>query len=107
MEHLKKENLNFTDLMEGISKSEVITTENLQILRLTIKPGHKLAPHDMPSKVVFSIQKGIGTFHYGDDITTANIGDFIHVNPGKLRFWENKHSEDLELLVIKSLKETI
>lgn len=64
-----------------------------------------LKPYDMPSKVVFFVIEGEGTFTYGDRTETVTPGDMIHVDPGELRFWANNTDKTVRLLVIKSLTE--
>ncbi len=90
---------------EGILKTVKIKTGAVEIINLEISPGNALKPHDMPSKVIFYVTDGVGEFTYGDITETLTVGDMVHVNPGKPRFWANNSDRILSLLVIKSLSE--
>lgn len=105
MEVIKKASSSKDELMAGIFKSPKVKTDALEVLELQIEPGSALKPHDMPSKVVFFVIEGTGTFTYGDRTETATPGDMIHVDPGELRFWANNTDKTVRLLVIKSLTE--
>ncbi len=105
MEVIKKNSSSKDELMSGIFKSPKVKTPALEVLELQIEPGSALKPHDMPSKVVFFVIEGTGTFTYGQRTETVTPGDMIHVDPGCLRFWANKSENTLRLLVVKSLKE--
>lgn len=105
MQVIRKDSLKYQELENGIKKSIIVQTENIEILNLCIAKGFGLKPHDMPCKVVFRVLSGEGVFKYGDEIINCKVGDMVHVNPGKLRYWKNEKEDLLELLVMKSLKE--
>jgi len=105
MEVIKHTDVNRDELLSGIFKTPKVKTPALEVLELEVKPGSALKPHDMPSKVVFFVIEGTGTFTYGDRTETFIPGEMIHVDPGKLRFWANNTDKTVRLLVIKSLTE--
>jgi len=105
MEVIKRTNVNTDELLKGIFKTPKVKTPALEVLELEVKPGSALKPHDMPSKVVFFVIEGTGTFTYGDRTEIVNPGEMIHVDPGELRFWANNTDKTVRLLVVKSLTE--
>lgn len=105
MEVIKGSQAQKSELLAGIFKTPKVKTPLLEILELEVKPGSALEPHDMPSKVVFFVIEGEGTFTYGDRTETVVPGDMIHVDPGELRFWANNTDKTVRLLVVKSLTE--
>ena len=105
MEIIKRAAKPSDELMKGIFKTPKVNTPALEIIELEIAPGSGLKPHDMPSKVIFFVIEGTGTFTYGDRVETVSPNEMVHVNPGQLRFWANNTDKTLRLLVIKSLGE--
>ncbi len=105
MEVIKGAVIESEELLPGVFKSPRVKTEGLEVLMLTLEPGSALQPHDMPCQVAFFVLEGEGTFTYGEKVATVGPADMIHAKPGMLRFWANRTSVTLKLLVIKSLAE--
>lgn len=93
------------ELVTGISKTPKVNTSALDVFELEIAPGSGLNPHDMPCKVVFCVLDGTGTFNYDGVDETVNVNEIVHVDPGKIRFWSNKTTKPLKILVVRSITE--
>ncbi|PKN27205.1 MAG: hypothetical protein CVU65_03325 [Deltaproteobacteria bacterium HGW-Deltaproteobacteria-22] len=94
-----------TEILPGVFKTPKVKTDALEVLELEIMPGAALDPHDMPCFVTFFAIEGTGTFTYGDRVVTVPAGDMVRANTGTERFWANRGTTKLRLLVVKSLGE--
>lgn len=70
---------------------------------LEIEPGGEIPGHVLPIPVDFCVLKGAGTATVGKEILQISEGQMISCPPEISRSWRNETSENLEVLVIKSV----
>jgi quercetin dioxygenase-like cupin family protein len=79
----------------------MFTSENNELIHLTLKPGEKLDLHSNPFDVVFYTLSGEGVLNVEGERVEMKTNDTIEIVKGVLRGWENNSTEDLRILVVK------
>jgi mannose-6-phosphate isomerase-like protein (cupin superfamily) len=77
------------------------TSENIEMVHLTMKQGETMERHSQPFEVVFFVIYGTGVLDVRNDQIMATPNTCIHVAKGALRRWRNTGVSDLKILVIK------
>ncbi len=80
---------------------KLFTSENLEIIHLTLQPGEGMEPHSQPMDVVFFVLEGTGTLNVANDSLEATANTTIYVKSGTQRSWANSGSDPLLILVNK------
>jgi quercetin dioxygenase-like cupin family protein len=80
------------------------SSEKLELVHLTLKPGEILHKHKNPADVVFYILEGKGILIYEDHKIETAKDSCISLKHNIERGWENNGSENLRILVIKQLQ---
>lgn len=76
-------------------------TKNLEMVQLIIEPWGEVAPHNLPTDVIFFVQNGTGILtieEHSYELTNPDIAEVFAHQP---RSWKNNSDKVLELLVIK------
>jgi mannose-6-phosphate isomerase-like protein (cupin superfamily) len=79
------------------------TSDKLELVHLTLKPGEKIGKHPQPFDVVFYILSGNAVLETDHEVIEVNENTSIFVPAGIQRGWNNTGPADLKLLVIKDL----
>jgi mannose-6-phosphate isomerase-like protein (cupin superfamily) len=77
------------------------TSENVEMVHLTMKQGETMEKHSQPFDVVFFVLHGTGVLEVKNDQILVQQNTCIHVTKGASRRWRNNGSTDLKILVIK------
>jgi mannose-6-phosphate isomerase-like protein (cupin superfamily) len=79
------------------------TSNKLELVHLTLKPGEKIGKHPQPFDVVFYILSGIAILETDTEEIEVKENTSIFVPAGIQRGWNNTGPADFKLLVIKDL----
>lgn len=86
----------------GVDGRKLFLGDNLQFIRLTLKPGEVIAPHSANVDVFFYVAAGNGVCLAGDNVTEVQADTLIYSNAGTVHGWQNTGNTDLKLLVCKA-----
>jgi len=76
--------------------------DNIQMVRLTLKPGEVIAPHAAPVNVFFYVAAGQGICIAGNETAEVESDTMIFSQAGMTHGWTNNGTTDLKLLVCKA-----
>jgi quercetin dioxygenase-like cupin family protein len=79
------------------------SSEKLELVHLTIKPGEILHKHKNPVDVVFYVLEGKGILFAEDQKIIMVKDSCVSLKHNIERGWENNSTENLRILVIKQL----
>jgi quercetin dioxygenase-like cupin family protein len=79
------------------------SSDKLEIINLTLKPGEKIGKHHQPFDVVFYVLSGEATLETDTEVIEVKENTSIFVPAGMLRGWNNTGPADFIILVIKDL----
>jgi len=77
------------------------SSDELEIVHLTLAPREELGMHSQPIEVMFYVIEGDGILTIEQQRVEAYPGMMIGVSAGSMRSWFNDGQEELKLLVIK------
>ena len=80
------------------------TSENFEMIHLTLQPGESVEPHNQPFDVIFYVLEGSGRITIGECAETITKGVGICVKGGHQRRLKNESAAPLKILVNKLLK---
>lgn len=81
----------------------LFSSEKMELIHLTLKPGEEMEKHSQPFDVLFFILEGKGTLEIGNKQVLVNSNTCINLGKRILRKWSNTGLSDLKILVIKNL----
>jgi quercetin dioxygenase-like cupin family protein len=79
------------------------TSDKLEIVYLTLKPGEKIGKHLQPFDVVFYVLSGEAILETDPEVIEVKENTSIFVPAGMLRGWTNTGPADFIILVIKDM----
>ncbi|MDP2363940.1 MAG: cupin domain-containing protein [Ignavibacteria bacterium] len=85
----------------GVDGRKLFISDNIQIVRLTLKPGETIQPHSAPIYVFFFVVEGEGICESGDESIAVSKDTLIFSTPGTIQGWRNTGTGELKLLVSK------
>ncbi|MDY0143614.1 MAG: hypothetical protein RBR97_17150 [Bacteroidales bacterium] len=88
---------------EGAAGFKIITDNNLEFVRLILKPNAIVEPHSLPFDVYFYVIEGMGKLFINDSEYIVSKNSFVLCRANFERSWQNINATDLTLLVVKSL----
>jgi mannose-6-phosphate isomerase-like protein (cupin superfamily) len=77
------------------------TSDNYELVHLTLQPGEGMEMHTQPMDVVFFVIEGTGILAIGDEVVEVTENMTVHVSRGMSRAWSNHGDAALRLLVNK------
>ncbi len=87
----------------GLTGELLLTSDDLEFVRLTIEPGKEILPHKMHIKVIFYVISGTGLLQFDGKEQEVEKGSIVECEPDKERGWKNIGDDNLELFVIKRM----
>ncbi len=85
----------------GVDGRKLFIGDNIQLVRLTLKPGEVIQPHSAPINVFFFVVEGEGICESGDEKVAVCKDTLIFSPPGTVHGWRNTGAGELKLLVSK------
>jgi quercetin dioxygenase-like cupin family protein len=79
------------------------SSEKLELIHLTLKPGEKMELHSQPYDVVFYVISGHGILDLQEESVEGVPGSCIHIPSGMQRGWRNNGTSEFRVLVVKDL----
>jgi quercetin dioxygenase-like cupin family protein len=76
--------------------------DQLEVVRLHLAPGDSMENHVNDWRIIFFVLRGRGSLDVEGQIYKLEQEQSIAVEAGKKRFWSNRGTQTLELLVMKS-----
>lgn len=77
------------------------TSEKVELVHLSIKPGEEVALHSNPFDVIFYILEGEGTILYENESIEVEADNCLFVEKNKQRGLKNKGKKNFRIIVIK------
>jgi quercetin dioxygenase-like cupin family protein len=81
----------------------MFSSEKLELIHLTLKPGEKMDLHSQPFDVVFFVISGNGILDLQGQSVDGVPGTCIHIPAGMQRGWRNTGRSEFRVLVVKDL----
>ncbi len=85
----------------GLIGRELYTSNQFELVHLTLNSNKKMESHSMPIKVIFFVIEGEIIININKQEFLLKKNSFIEVNPGEERFAYNKSSKPSQIMVIK------
>lgn len=85
----------------GIETREVVNTESVLVLHLSMKDDDQISLHTTPVDVVYNVLRGKGFIEIGENLYPVAQGDVLFC-PRFVPHGVYTMGEDLELLIIKT-----
>ena len=81
----------------------LFSSEKLEIIHLTLKPGEQIQKHAQPFDVIFFVLSGNGLLETDEGNVEGKENDSVFISAGTLRGWKNTGMTDFKVLVIKDI----
>jgi quercetin dioxygenase-like cupin family protein len=82
----------------------MFSSDQLELIHLSLKPGEKMEPHSQPFDVVFYVLAGNGILELAAQSVDGTPGTCIQIPAGMQRGWKNSGNDEFRILVVKDLK---
>ncbi len=89
---------------KSVVGKQIIETNNLEYVHLTLEPNCNMKPHALDVDVDFYVITGEGRIGIDGDEHSIKEGDFLRVNRGLTRALFTNNKQSMTLLVIKTLR---
>jgi quercetin dioxygenase-like cupin family protein len=82
----------------------MFSSDKLELIHLSLKPGEKMELHSQPFDVVFYVLAGSGILEMEEQSVDGTPGTCIQIPAGMQRGWKNGGNDEFRVLVVKDLK---
>jgi len=87
----------------GLNGMIIFSSDKIELVHLTLKPGELIHKHVQPFDVIFYVLSGTGVLETDEENSEGKENTSIFVPAGMLRGWTNTGVSDFKVLVIKDL----
>lgn len=94
------------DNPHGVDVRSLHSTEHVQVVLITLKPGEGLKPHVTPVDAFFYGLEGHGWVKIGDETAEVDPDTLIHSPAGIVHTLWNEGSDSFRFLVVKTPRQT-
>ena len=91
----------FESLLENISAKKFYSSQNIELIEITLKKSQKIPSHKNNVDALFHIIEGNGILRIDNNEYKLTKGDFLKISKNENREWENNGDGDLVITVTK------
>ena len=90
-------------ILDNISAKKVYTDSNVEIIQIELLPNQAIPVHKNDVSALFNIVSGNGVVTIENKTFNVKKGDFLKIEKGLDRAWENGKDSNLTIIVTKLL----